>query len=143
MAVAFNKFQDFMEKVGLGDHHLDAAGDILKAMLSNEQPLVADTIKTDIAEAADIANETNHGAGGADIQNDYSEAAGTGTMTSVDCVFEAAGGTVGPFQFVVLYNDTHATDALVGWYDYGSEITLQIGETFTVDFGASTLTLGP
>ena len=141
MAATFNKFQDFVEKLGAGVHHLEAAGDVLKVFLSNEQPLVTDTVKTDIAECADIANETNHGAGGGDIQNDYTETAGTGTMTGVDVVFEAAGGTVGPFQFVVLYNDTHASDALVGWWDYGSAITLQDGETFTVDFGESVLTL--
>jgi hypothetical protein len=143
MAATFNKFQDFMEVLGKGLHHLDTAGDTLKIFLSNEQPLVTDTVKTDIAECADIANETNHGAGGADIENDYTETTGTGTLTGVDKVFEASGGTVGPFQFVVLYNDTHASDALIGWWDYGSAITLQDGETFTVDFGASILTLGP
>nr|NIV10979.1 hypothetical protein [Fodinibius sp.] len=44
--------------------------------------------------------------------------------------------------FVVLYNDTHASDALIGWWDYGSAITLQDGETFTVDFGTEILTFG-
>lgn len=142
MAATFNKFQNFMEDLGLGDHHLDAGGDTLKVFLSNEQPLVTDTVKTDIAEIS-MTNEANHGAGGADIENDYTESSGTGTLTGVDKVFEASGGTVGPFQFVVLYNDTHASDALIGWWDYGSAITLQDGETFTVDFGASILTLGP
>ncbi len=64
-------------------------------------------------------------------------------MTGTDVVFEASGGTVGPFQFVILYNDTHASDALIGWWDYGSAVTLQDGETFTVDFGTEILTFGP
>ena len=76
MAATFNEFQDFSEMLGKGLHHLIAAGDVLKVFLSNEQPLVGDTIKTDIAECADIANETNHGAGGGDSANDLSEAAG-------------------------------------------------------------------
>jgi len=142
MAASFNKFQDFMEQVGKGTHQLHAAGHTFKVFLSNEQPLAADTVKADIAEIS-MTNEANHGAGGADIENDFTETGGTGTMTAVDKVFEASGGTVGPFQFAVIYNDTAASDELGGWYDYGSAITLQDGETFTVDFGASLLTLGP
>jgi hypothetical protein len=40
-----------------------------------------------------------------------------------------------------MYNDTSASDNLIGYYDYGSSITLNDTETFTVDFGATTLTL--
>ncbi len=140
MAATFNKFQDFIEQIGKAEHQLHAAGHAYKAMLTNEQPLVGDTVKGDMAEIS-MVNETNHGAGGADIENDYTEAAGQGTLTGVDKVFEASGGTVGPFQFVVIYN-TNAGVYLVCWFDYGSAITLQDGETFTVDFGASLATLG-
>jgi hypothetical protein len=139
MAASFNKFQTFMLQVGQGAHQLHAAGHAVKAYLSNEQPLVTDDVLGDIAEI-DVSDETNHGAGGADIENDYTESGGQGTLTAVDKVFEASGGTVGPFQFVVLNNTTG--DLLVGWFDYGSAITLQDGETFTVDFGASLATLG-
>jgi hypothetical protein len=41
---------------------------------------------------------------------------------------------VGPFRYVVIYNDTAAADELIAFYDYGSEITLASGETFTIDF---------
>lgn len=43
----------------------------------------------------------------------------------------------------VLYNDTPSSpaDPLIGYWDYGSSITLQIGETFTTDFGSSILTV--
>ena len=53
---------------------------------------------------------------------------------------------MGPFRYVVLYNDTPIppADPLIGWYDYGSDLTLLSGETFTIDFdnvnGALTLT---
>ena len=48
----------------------------------------------------------------------------------------AAGGSIGPFRYAVLYNDspTSPADPLIGWWDYGSSITLATGETFTVDF---------
>jgi hypothetical protein len=140
MAATFNKFETFMLEVGQGNHAMHAAGDAYKAFLSNEQPLVGDDVIGDIAEVANVANETNHGAGGADIENDYTESSGQGIMTGVDKVYEAAGDTVGPFQFVVLYNVTGGL--LVGWWDYGSAITLQVGETFTLDIGSEILTLG-
>jgi hypothetical protein len=138
---SFNKFESFVGVLGTGDHHLDSGGDTIKVYLSNAAPSASDdNVKADLAEIT-MTNETNHGAGGGDIQNDYSEAAGVGTLTGTDVVFEASGGTVGPFRYAVLYNDTHGSDALIGWWDYGSEVTLNDGETFTVDFGASILTV--
>lgn len=131
----FNKFQDFVEQLGKGTHQLHAAGHTLKVFLTNEQPLVSDTVKTDMVE---ITNENGYAP--ADIQNDYTETAGTGTLTGTDVTFTASGGSFGPFQFVVLYNDD-ASDRLIGWWDYGSAITVLTGETFTVDFGASILTI--
>jgi len=133
---SFNKFESFVGELGFGTHQLHAAGHTLKIFLTNEQPLAADTVKADMAE---ITNE--HGYAPADIQNDYTETAGTGTLTGTDVVFTAAGGSFGPFQFVVLYNDTAASDELIGWWDYGSAITCLTGETFTTDFGASILTV--
>ena len=50
-----------------------------------------------------------------------------------DSVFTAAGGTIGPFRYVVIYNSS-ASNKVVGSYDYGSSITLNDTETFTVDF---------
>lgn len=140
MAASFNKFQSFMQRLGEGAHQLHAAGHTVKAYLSNELPLAADDTKADILEIT-MTNEANHGAGGADIENDWAESSGQGQLTGVDKVFEASGGTVGPFQYVVLYNST-ASDYLIGWWDYGSAITLQDGETFTIDFGATVLTIG-
>jgi hypothetical protein len=45
-----------------------------------------------------------------------------------------ASGSVGPFRYAILYNDTATNDELIGWWDYGSSITLASGETFKVDF---------
>lgn len=65
-----------------------------------------------------------------------STSSGTAKATGTDVVFTAT-GSMGPFRYVVLYNDTSAADSLVGWWDYGSALTLASGETFTVDFDAS------
>lgn len=136
----YQKFQDFVEQLCKGVHQLHAAGHVIECYLSNEQPLVGDTVKTDIAEIA-----IEHGyTGPEDTQNDVTESpAGTANLTCVDIQILAAGGTVGPFQFVVMFNQTAASplDALIAWWDYGSAITLQDAETFDIDFAATTFTL--
>lgn len=48
-----------------------------------------------------------------------------------------ANGSVGPFRYVYIYNDDATNDELIAYYDYGSEITLASGETFTIDFSAA------
>jgi len=138
---AYNKFQDFVEQVLTAKHNFTAAGDVFRVYLSNAVPSASlDTVKADLAE---IAGGNGYTAGGEDVQNTLSEAAGTATVAGTDVVWTAAGGTIGPFQYVVLYNDTQTSpvDPLVAWWDYGSALTLQIAETFTVDFGASIFTL--
>lgn len=137
---AYNKFQQFAEDLGKGVHQLHAAGHTLKVYLTNATPSAsADAVKADLAE---ITNENGYTAP-VDIQNDYTETGGTGTLTGVDVTITASGGTVGPFRYVVLYNDdpTSPADPLVAWWDYGSAVTLQDGEDFVIDFGASVLTI--
>ncbi|MFA5056656.1 MAG: hypothetical protein WC485_00960 [Opitutaceae bacterium] len=133
----FNKFQDFVEQLGKGVHQLHAAGHTLKVFLTNEAPVTTDTVKTDMAE---ITAEHGYNAGGEDTQNDFAESGGTGSCTGTDITWTASGGTIGPFRYAVLYNDD-ASDRLIGWWDYGSAITLNAGESFKTDFGASMFTL--
>ena len=136
----YNKFQDFVEQLCKGVHQLQAAGHVIECYLSNAQPLVTNTIKANIAEIT-IQNGYT---GPEDTQNDVTESpAGTANLTCVDIQIVASGGTVGPFQFVVMFNQTAAApvDPLIAWWDYGSAITLQDAETFDIDFAATTFTL--
>jgi len=136
----YNKFQDFVEQLGKGVHQLHAAGHTCEVYLSNATPSASlDAVKADLAE---ITNENGYAAP-VDIENDYTEAAGVASMTAVDKTITASGGTIGPFQYVVLFNTTPSspTDPLISWWNYGSALTLQIGESFTVDFGSSVFTL--
>ena len=138
MAV-FNKFDIFTEDLAEKVHDLNA--DTIKAYLSNTAPSTSlDAIKADLAE---IAGGNGYTAGGHDTQNVTSRAAGVTSVVGTDIVITAAGGTVGPFQYVPIYNDTPTApaDPLIGWWDYAAALTLQIGESFTIDFGASMFTL--
>ena len=137
---AFNKFNSFITAVSAGTHagFLNADTDVLKVYLSNAAPSASlDSVKADLAE---ITNQNGYTAP-VDIQNAATQTTSTITVTATDVVITAS-GAVGPFQYAVVYNDTAASDPLVGWYDYGSAVTMASGETFTIDFGASFLTLG-
>lgn len=136
----YNKFQDFIEQLGKGVHQLHAAGHVLECYLSNVAPDAAlDAVKADLAEIS-----TGNGyTGPEDAQNDYTEATGTGTLTCVDIVITASGGSIGPFRYVIFQNTTPTSplDPLISWWDYGSAITLNDGESLTIDFAASTFTI--
>jgi hypothetical protein len=140
-AATFVKFQDAVEQILTGKHDFTASGHVLKIYLANAAPDVAlDAVKGDLAE---ITAEFGYSAGGCDVQNTLSEVTGTVTIASTDCVFTASGGSFGPFRYAVLYNSTQTTPLypLIGYWDYGSGISVTDGNTFTIDFGASLMTL--
>lgn len=55
-------------------------------------------------------------------------------LVIADKVLTASGGSVGPFRYVVVYDDTATSDELIGFVDYGSDLTLADGETLTLNF---------
>jgi len=132
---SYNKFQGFVGYLGLGAVNLNT--DTLKVYLTNNAPSASDDdVKADLAGITE-----EHAYAAADIQNLYSEAAGTGTMTATDVTWTATGGALAQARYVVMYDDTHANDILIAWWDYGSAFTVLEGESFKVDFGASVLTI--
>lgn len=137
--VAFTRFEKFSEDLAEKVHNLDA--DTLRVYLSNTAPTVAtNAVKADLAE---ITNQNGYTAP-VDTQNATSRSGAVTSVTGTDFTVTAAGGTVGPFRYAVLYNDTPTSpaDPLIGFWDYGSAITLADGESFTVDFGTSMFTVG-
>ena len=135
---SFVKYQNFVEDLGNKVHDLVGTNDTLKIALTNTAPNTA--THAVLADITEISAGNGYTAGGTDTQNDGTESGGTLTVTGVDVVFTAS-GAVGPFRYAVLYNDTPVSPAnpLIGYWDYGSSVTLASGETFTVDFGASLL----
>ena len=132
----FNKFQAWTEHVTEGVH--DHSADTLKVMLTNTAPIASNSVKANLTE---ISAGNGYTAGGTQATvSSSSQTSGTYKLVLADVVFTASGGTIGPFRYAVLYNDTPTSpaDPLIGWWDYGSARTLQSGESFTVDFNAST-----
>jgi hypothetical protein len=136
--VAFTKFQDTVEQMWTATHNLTAAGHVVKGALHSDAPVVA----TD-DELADLSQPTGTGytAGGDDTQNGMTESGGTATWTAVDHTWTATAGDWTAFRYLAHHNDNSTTDKLLGDWDYGSNVTLLNGETFTADYGASVGTL--
>lgn len=138
---SFVKYDRFVENLAEKVHNLGS--DTLKIALTNTAPNV-DT-HTVLADITEIGAGNGYSAGGTAVTvTGSSETAGSYTLTqSADVVFTASGGSIGPFRYAVFYNDTPTSpaDPLIGYWDYGSSITLLTGETFTVDMGATILTI--
>lgn len=134
MAV-YNKFNDFSEQLAKGAQNFGT--DTYKVALSNTAPVATNTILSDITQ---ISAGNGYTSGGSTTTITLAEVTGTTTVSGTQVVFTASGGSIGPFRYVVLYNDTTATPnkPLVAWWDYGSSLTLADGETFTVKFSNTT-----
>lgn len=105
-------------------------------MLTNTAPSASNAVKTDITE---ISAGNGYTAGGtAATISSSAQTSGTYKLVLADVTITASGGSIGPFRYVVLYNDTAANDELIGYWDYGTSVTLASGDMFTTDFDATT-----
>jgi len=125
----FNKFNSFVEALAEKTHNLGA--DTLTVALTNTAPAAGNTVLANITEIS-YTNLSSR------VLTSVisSQTSGTYTLDAADLVLTAS-GTVPTFRYVVLYNDTAASDELIGYYDYGSAVDLLNGETFTITFDAS------
>src|SRR4051812_48536826 len=126
---AFNKFNSFVLDLATKVHNLNS--DALKVMLTNTAPVAANTIKANITEIA--AGNAYAAGGGAAAFVSGNDTAGVYKLILSPVVFTATPGSIGPFEFAVLYNSTAASGNLIGWWDYGTAITLTAGNSFTVN----------
>lgn len=128
----FSKFNSFVEALAEKVHNLGS--DTLKVALTNSAPVNTNTVLANITQ---IANGNGYTTGGTQATiSSSAQTSGTYKLTLADVTFTAS-GSMGPFRYAVLYNDTASNDELIGWYDYGSNLTLSSGDVFTVDFDAS------
>lgn len=131
----YTKFNAFVENVAEKVHNLGE--DTLKVMLTLTAPVATNSVKANLTE---ISAGNGYTAGGTTTAQSSSEqSSGTYKLVIADVVFTASGGAMADFRYAVLYNDTPTSpaDPLIGFWDYGSTVSLASGETFTVDFDAS------
>ena len=135
----FNKVNDFVKNAV---HNMDLESDQIAIALSNTAPS---------SESSDPSADGN-GILGNVTQVSYTnlssrnvttsssaQSSGTYKLVLADLTLTSSGGSTGPFRYVYIYDDTVTTpaDPLVGYYDYGSSLTLNDGDSLTVDFSAS------
>lgn len=125
---AYNKFNQFTQDLAIKVHNLNS--DTLKVMLSNTAPVATNTVKANITE---ITAGNGYTAGGTQaVFVSGNDTSGTYKLILSPVVFTASGGSIGPFQYAVLYNSTPASGNLMAWWDYGTALTLTNGNSFTV-----------
>jgi hypothetical protein len=136
---SYVKFQQFVEDLAHKVHDLET--DQIKVALcaaANAPDAAADAVLADLTEISYTYCSSR------DITTASSgQSGGTYTLALTDLVLTATGGAVGPLRYVIIYNDTQTSpaDPLIGYWDYGSDITLQDTETLTIDFAANSLTI--
>lgn len=133
---AFQKFSQFVEDLSKGVHNFtsDATCTVTVALTNAANaPVATNSVLADLVQIS-YTNLSARVVTGITAE----QTTGTVTFTATDLVLTAS-GTVAAFRYVVIYNDdpTSPVDPLIGWWDYGSDLTLLSGETFTIDFGAS------
>ena len=127
---SFTKINKFVEAVAEKVHNLGS--DQLVIALTNTAHTSTWGQLSDLTEVA-YTNLSSRNI----TTTSSAQTAGTYKLTLTDLVLTSSGGTTGAFRYVYLYNDTATNDELVAYYDYGSAITLQDGDTLTIDFDAS------
>lgn len=136
----FNRTNQFAEDLGKGVHVFGTHQ--LKVALTNTAPTAANA--TYAALTSPLATTNLSGATPFNVTTtSYTQTSGTGNLVLADLTLTAT-GAVGPFRYVALYNDTPTSpaDPLIGWYDYGSSVTMANTDTFLIDFAATAITVG-
>lgn len=141
---SYVKIPDFVEHLAEKVHNIGA--DAITVALSNTAPGSESTPPTGDGDGV-LANVTQVSYTNLSSRvvtiSASSQTSGTYSAVATDLTLTASGGSVGPFRYIYIYNDTPTSpaDPLIAYYDYGSALTLNDGESLTLDFGASLFTL--
>lgn len=126
----FTKFNSFVEAVAEKTHNLGS--DTLKVALTNSAPSASNTVLANITEVSYtfLSSRTI-------TTSSSAQTSGTYKLVLADLTLTTTGGSTGPFRYIVIYNDTATNDELIAYYDYGSAVTLNDGDSFVIDFDSS------
>ena len=127
-----NLFNSFLEALAEKKHNLGSDNLTVVLCNSSNAPVAGNSVLTDLT-VIDHSNLSSR----VITTTSSSQTAGTYKLVLQDLTLTAS-GAVPTFRYIAIYNETADNDELIGWYDYGSDITLQnSGDTFTIDFDDS------
>lgn len=125
----WNKIDQFPEDLAHGVHGFDGDQIIVALTAGANAPLATNSTLVDLTQITYTNLSSRNITTTASDQN-----GGTYKLTLQDLTLTSTGGSTGPFRYVVLYNNSSVSNSLLGFYDYGSDLTLQDGESLTIDF---------
>ena len=130
----YNKFNCFVENIAEGVHNLETGALTVALTAAANAPVATNTVLANLTQIS----YTNCSSRVLTVSSS-SQTSGTYKLVIADLTLTASGGTVGPFRYVAIYNDTPTSpaDPLICWFDYGSEITLANGESILLDLSAA------
>jgi hypothetical protein len=128
----FNKFNSFVEDLAEKVHNLGSDQLTIALTATANPPVATNTVLANLTQIAYTNLSTRNITTATSAQT-----SGTYKLVLNDLTLTASGGSVAAFQYVVLYNSTAASGNLIGWYDYGSALTLANGESLLIDFDAT------
>ena len=122
----FNKINAFVADLGSKVHNLGT--DQLTIALTNTAPAGTESVLANLTQIS-YTNLSSRNIS----TTSWSQTSGTAKLVVADLTLTAS-GAVAAFRYVYIYNSTAASGNLIGYYDYGSSVTLASGDTFTIDF---------
>lgn len=135
---SFTKVNDFVVNLA---NAMDLDSDTLKVALTNTDPTSGTNVKSDgngiLANISQISYTNLSSRTLANVTS--TQSSGTYKLSADDLTLTASGGSVAAFRYIVVYNDTPTSpaDPVIGYYDYGTSLTLNDGDTFTIDIGSN------
>lgn len=124
---SYQKFNSFVEALAEKVHNLGS--DTLKVALSAVAPVATNSVLANLTEIS----YTNLSARTLTVASS-GQTSGTYKLVIDDLTLSASGGAVASFRYITIYNDTASNKELIGFYDYGSSITLADGDQVVLDF---------
>lgn len=129
----YNKFNQFVEDLAKGVHNLTngTTGALTVALTAAANaPVATNSVLANLTQISYTGLSTR-----VITYTSSAQTSGTYKLILADLTLTSS-GTVGPFRYVVIYNDTPTSpaDPLICWFDYGSDITLNNGESLLIDF---------
>jgi len=135
---SFTKVNDFVVNLA---NAMDLDSDTLIVALSNTDPTAGTNVVSDgngiLANISQISYTNLSSRTLANVTS--TQTSGTYKLSADDLTLTASGGSVAAFRYIVIYDDTVTSpaDPVIGYYDYGTSLTLNDGDTFTIDIGAN------
>ena len=136
---SYNKINQFVDDICDGVHNLGTGALTIALTAAANAPVATNSVLADLTEVSYTNLSTR-----VITTISAEQTSGAVKLLLTDLALAASGGAAATFRYVVIYNDTPTSpaDPLIGWLDYGSDLTLGDGETLNIDFDATNGLLG-